>query len=68
VRAGFKFGTLMWRKSDKINTTKDAKQRIVGCAAIQVFIRSLVMNSRGRNTTNHVNSSESSLTPKMFKK
>jgi hypothetical protein len=33
VRAGFKFSTLMWGKSDKTNTTKDAKQRIVGCAS-----------------------------------
>jgi hypothetical protein len=25
VRVGFKFGTFMWRKSDKTNTTKDMK-------------------------------------------
>jgi hypothetical protein len=45
ARAGFKFGILMWGKSDKTNTTKDAKQRIVGCATIQALIRSLVVNS-----------------------
>jgi capsule polysaccharide export protein KpsC/LpsZ len=45
ARARFKFGMLMWRKSDKTNTTKDTKQRIVGCTTIQTLIRSLVVNS-----------------------
>jgi hypothetical protein len=68
VRARFKFGMLMWRKNDKTNTTKDAKQIIVGCATIQGFIRSLVVNSWRRHMINHVNNSESSLTPKTFRK
>ena len=68
VRVRFKFGTLMWRKNDKTNTTKDAKQRIVGCATIQVLIRSLVANSQGRHTINPVNNSKSSLTQKTFRK
>jgi hypothetical protein len=68
ARVRFKFGTLMWRKSDKINTTKDAKQRIVECATIQTLIRSLVVSSRGRHMINHVNNNESSLTLKTFRK
>jgi hypothetical protein len=40
ARAGFKFGMFMWRKNNKTNTTKNAKQRIVRYATIQALIRS----------------------------
>ena len=67
TRTRFKLGVFMRLKENKAGRAKNPKISIWRGSAMQTFKGSLIMDDRGRNTIDSVDSSEGSFPPKVFR-